>query len=67
MSCFLSPLVAPGIGPGSSFEAFTRSAFAAEMMRASTDVAMVGTATPSSAASWTVHLPVPFMPVASRM
>ena len=67
MSCFLSMNDGAGRGPCKIFDAATRSDFIAATTRASSDDAIVGTGAASSAACCTVHLPVPFMPVASRI
>mmetsp|Transcript_36276 Transcript_36276/g.89367 ORF Transcript_36276/g.89367 Transcript_36276/m.89367 type:complete len:204 (-) Transcript_36276:1022-1633(-) len=47
--------------------AATRSSLRPDRKRASREAATVGMATDSSAACCTVHLPVPFMPVLSRI
>mmetsp|Transcript_12296 Transcript_12296/g.20067 ORF Transcript_12296/g.20067 Transcript_12296/m.20067 type:complete len:230 (-) Transcript_12296:967-1656(-) len=46
---------------------FTRWSFNPDISLESKALAMVGTGTPSSKASITVHFPVPFMPVLSRI
>merc|ERR1711933_525972 len=55
------------LGPFRIFSAAIRSSFRPDMYRESNADAMVGAATLCSAASWTVHRPVPFIPVLSRM
>mmetsp|Transcript_473 Transcript_473/g.1942 ORF Transcript_473/g.1942 Transcript_473/m.1942 type:complete len:422 (-) Transcript_473:421-1686(-) len=73
-ACFSSALSAgfaasAGARPAATytFSAATRSSLRPERKRASSEDATVGIATESSAACCTVHFPVPFMPVLSRI
>mmetsp|Transcript_14353 Transcript_14353/g.47636 ORF Transcript_14353/g.47636 Transcript_14353/m.47636 type:complete len:235 (+) Transcript_14353:416-1120(+) len=53
--------------PAYTFSAATRSSFRPDKKRASRELAIVGIATLSSAACCTVHFPVPFIPVLSKI
>ena len=56
-----------GFGPGSTFEAATRSSLIADRQRANTASLISVSGMPSSSASTPVHLPVPFCPAVSRI